>query len=325
MFLASYGKSGRSRPGSPSLKDALRYSALLIAAAVLTAGSARGASDKLGAPPAGFVSGQVGVSGASLHYVRGGRGPVVILLHGFPEDWTEYRGILRRLAERFTVVAVDLPGIGKSGPAPGGYDAMTLAREIHGLAEALKLDHPYIVGHDHGGIVTYAYVRSFPDALRGAMILDVPVPGIPGSEEPVPGLWHVGFIQAPKRLAEKLVVGRQAAFLGWFYDLGKFTSAERSYFARAYGAPQLHAAFEFYRALPNDAKWNGDQTSANSVPLAIAFGEKSPFASRLSKFVDGYRAKGMTRVEGATIPDAGHYVVTDNPGAVADLIERYAG
>ncbi len=282
-------------------------------------------ADSFGDPLSGFTSAIEQVHGASLHYVRGGNGPVVILIHGFPEDWAEYRALMPRLAQRFTVVAVDVPGIGRSNPPPDGYDTANLAAHVHGLANALRLDRPYVVGHDLGGHATYAYLRRYPESLRGAMILDVPMPGLPGSEEAGAGFWHVGFIQAPKGLAEKLVDGRQEDFLGWFYDLGQFTPAERAYYIRAYGARQLHAAFEMYRALPSNAAWNAAQTAPNSVPLVVAVGEKSFFAPLLARFVDGYRVKGMTHVEGAQIPDAGHYVLADNPAAVADLIEQHAG
>jgi pimeloyl-ACP methyl ester carboxylesterase len=298
---------------------------LAAAAAFLTTGVTEAASDSLGVPPAGFSSAQARVNGTSLHYVRGGRGPAVILIHGFPEDWVEYRAVMPRLAQRFTVVAVDLPGIGRSAPASGGYDAANLAANIHGLVQSLNLDHPYVVGHDLGGLVTYAYVRRFPDSLRGAMILDVPIPGLAGWDEATAGFWHIGFIQAPGELAEKLVVGRQAIFLGWSYDFGKFTPEERAYYVQSYGPDQLHAAFEIYRAFPEDAKWNEAQNASNSVPLVVVVGEKSFFAPLLTKFVDGYRAKGMVHVEGALIPGAAHYLLADSPEAVDDLIEQHAG
>jgi pimeloyl-ACP methyl ester carboxylesterase len=297
----------------------------LVGAAMLPVGGTHAwAAPSLGNPPPGFTSASVRVNGTRLHYVRGGSGPAVILLHGFPEDWVEYRAIMPRLAKRFTVVAVDLPGIGESGPASGGYEIPKTAGDIHALAETLKLGRPYVVGHDVGGHVAYAYVRRFPDALRGAMILDVPMAGLAGAQEAGAGFWHVGFILEPG-LAEKLVPGRQAAFLGYFFDMGKFTPGERAYFASVYQAPQLHAAFEIYRAMPREAEWNAAQTGQNGVPLTVAVGEKSPFAKLLPTFVSGYRAKGMSKVEGATIPVAGHYVVADNPGAVAELIERHAG
>ena len=99
-----------------------------------------------------------------------------------------------RLAERFTIIAVDLPGIGTSAPAANGYDAASMAAEVHALTQTLKLERPYIVGHDLGGMVTYAYIRQFADSTRGAMILDVPMPGVSGLDEATSGLWHVGFM-----------------------------------------------------------------------------------------------------------------------------------
>ena len=296
---------------------------LATCAALVTAAVKAPAADRFGDPPPGFTSANVQALGTSLHYVRGGQGPAVILIHGFPEDWVEYRAILPRLAKRFTVVAVDLPGIGKSAPANGGYDAANLAAHIQALADALKLERPYVVGHDLGGLVTYAYVRRFPDSLRGATILDVPMPGVAGWDEAVSGMWHIGFIQTPG-LAEKLVTGRQAALFDNFLAVGKFTPAARAYYAQAYDGPQLHAAFEIYRAFPKDAAFNAAQTTPNPVPLVVAVGEKSFFAALLPTFVDGYRAKGMKQVERAHIPGASHYVMTDNPEAVAELIERHA-
>ncbi|MBZ9811258.1 MULTISPECIES: alpha/beta fold hydrolase [unclassified Mesorhizobium] len=282
-------------------------------------------AEQLGAPPPGFTSAKVRVNGTSLHYVRGGEGPAIILIHGMPEDWTEYQAIMPRLAKRFTVVAVDLPGIGKSAPAAGGYEAASLAADLQAMAQALGLDKPYVVGHDLGGIVTYAYVRRFPESLRGAMILDAPVPGIAGWEESVADLWHIGFIQAPGQLAEKLITGRQAIYFDQDLTSARFTPAQRAYYAQIYDAPQLHAAFEIYRAFPQDATFNAAQITPNPVPLLVAVGEKSFFNAYLATFVEGYQAKGMTRVEGARIPDASHFVIADNPEMVADLIERNAG
>lgn len=303
----------------------LHRAVLMLTAVWMAVAMAQAApSARPGQVPPGFTSAKVMVDGSSLHYVLGGHGPALILIHGFPEDWTEYQAVMPRLAQRFTVIAVDLPGIGRSAPPRGGYEAANLAAQIHGLADALHLEKPYVVGHDLGGIAAYAYVRQFPGALRGAMILDVPMPGIDGWDKALAGLWHVGFIQAPGHLAEKVVPGRQAAMLGWFLDIGKFTAQERRYYFRIYRAPQLHAAFEIYRGFPKDIEWNAGQTASNTVPLVIAVGQKSFFNTLLPTFLSGYRAKGMSHVEGVEIPGASHYVLADNPGAVTDLIEKHA-
>ena len=110
----------------------------------------------------GWVSETAEVNGTTLHYVREGQGPPVILVHGFPQDWYEYHAILPRLAKQFTVIAVDLRGVGGSAVAPDGYDAATMAEDVYQLALTLELQGVYVVGHDIGGMVTYAFVRRYP-------------------------------------------------------------------------------------------------------------------------------------------------------------------
>jgi pimeloyl-ACP methyl ester carboxylesterase len=273
-----------------------------------------------------FTSETTAVNGTTLHYVRGGKGPAIILIHGFPQDWFEYRAIMPRLAKRFTVIAVDLRGVGDSKATPGGYDAANLAEDIHQLVSVLKLPRVYVVGHDLGGMVTYAFVRRYPETARGAMILDVPIPGIEGWDESMsgPGVWHVGFMQAPG-LAEKLVAGRQADYFGYFFNFSKFTPGDRAHYVGAYAAPaQLHAVFEMYRAFPANAKFNAAQRGPNDVPLFLAAGEKSPFAILVPKIADGLRASGFAHIETGVIAGAVHYVVEDQPNEVADLIEQHA-
>jgi pimeloyl-ACP methyl ester carboxylesterase len=273
-----------------------------------------------------FTSETARVNGISLHYVRGGEGPAIILIHGFPQDWFEYHAIMPRLAKQFTVIAVDLRGVGSSTATPGGYDAANMAEDIHQLAAALKLERVYIVGHDIGGMVAYAFVRRYPQATRGAMILDVPLPGIQGWDEIQghPAMWHVRFMQVP-RLPEQLVAGRQADYFGYFFDFGKFTPDDVAHFVKAYATPaQLHAVFEMYRAFPANAQFNAAQRGPNDVPLLLATGDGSPFAQLVPKMAEGLRANGCSHVETGLIRDAVHYVVEDQPEAVGDLIERYA-
>jgi len=146
-----------------------------------------------------FKSEAAVVNGIRLHYVRGGKGPPIILIHGFPQDWLEYRAVMPRLAKRFTVVSVDLRGVGGSTATPSGYDAANMAEDVHQLVLALKLERVYLVGHDIGGMVAYAFVRRYPQVTRGAMILDVPLPGIAGWDgvQDDPSVWHIRFHQVP--------------------------------------------------------------------------------------------------------------------------------
>ena len=274
----------------------------------------------------GFVSETVPVNGIRLHYVRGGQGPAVILLHGFPEDWSEYLAIMPRLAKRFTVIAIDLRGVGGSTAAPSGYDSATLAEDVQQLASALKLSRVYLVGHDIGGQVAYAFARKHPENARGAMILDTPIPGLPGWEEALhdPTVWHIQFMQVPG-LAEKLVTGRQADYFQYFYSFGKITPKMAARYEQAYATPaQLHAVFEMYRAMPTSAKSNGTNSGPDDLPIFLGAGAKSPFARLLPTIAQGLHANGFAHVETGLIPDSIHYLVDDDPTAVADLIEQQA-
>ena len=136
------------------------------------------------------------VNDAYLHYVRAGDGPPVLLLHGFPQDWSQYRDIMPRLSRRYTVLAVDLRGIGKSTAGARGYDAASLAEDIQQLVTALGLPKAYVVGHDLGCMVAYAFARRYPTLTRGAMILDACIPGLGGWDEVQadPLQWHMRFI-----------------------------------------------------------------------------------------------------------------------------------
>ncbi len=271
----------------------------------------------------GFESKFAQVNGTRLHYVRGGSGPAVILLHGFPEDWYEFRLLMPRLAKRFTVVAVDLRGVGESAPSASGYDAANLAEDLHQLMAAAGLDHAWIFGHDIGGMVTYAFARRYPRSARGVMVLDSAFPGL----DPWPALlchpafWHVRFHQTA--LPEKLVSGRQADYFRYF--LRQFSDADVSHYANAYRDPDhLRAAFETYRAFPADEKFFAAERGRTDLPMVIGCGEHDAFAEFVPRIAAAMRSHGCTNVRTEMIQGAAHYVAEEQPGAVAELIERYA-
>ena len=279
----------------------------------------------------GFVSNTAQVNGTTLHYVRSGTGPAVILLHGFPQDWYEFHQIMPRLAKKFTVIAVDLRGVGGSAATPDGYDAANLAEDVHQLARQLRLERPYNAGHDIGGMVAYAFARLYPTQVRGVMILDVPLPGIEPWEEAKanPVLWHVGFHQTPN-LPEKLIAGRQFVYFreGFF---NRFTANSRSitdsdvaHYVKSYAAPkQLRAGMEFYRAFPANEKFNKEQQSPIDVPIVLAGGDKV-VGQLIPRMAESLRKNRCTNVTTEVIKDSGHYVADEQPTIVAELIERYA-
>jgi len=274
----------------------------------------------------GFVSNTARVNGATLHYVRGGTGPAVILLHGFPEDWYAYHRVMPELAKQFTVVAVDLRGLGGSVPTEAGYDAANMAEDVHQLAEHLHLEHVYVVGHDIGGMVAYAFTRLYSESSRGVMMLDTPLPGL-GPWDAVKAnriTWHIDFQQTPD-LPEQLLAGREAIYLRHFLDPVLFSNADVARYAKSYAAPEhLRAALEMYRAFPANETFNAAQQSVISVPLVLAPGENSPFEKLMPSFADALRAHGCANVKVEVIKNSVHYVADEQPDAVAKLIEQNA-
>ena len=275
----------------------------------------------------GFISSTAEVNGTTLHYIRGGAGPALILLHGFPQDWYGFHRIMPRLKSRFTVLAVDLRGVGGSASAVGGYDAATMAEDVHQLVAHLHLKRVYAVGHDIGGMVAYAYARLYPETSRGVMILDVPLPGLgPWARiEADPMLWHIHF-QQTRDLPEQLIAGRQAIYFRHFLDPSFFTDGDVAHYAESYAAPgHLHAAFEAYRAFPANAQFNAAQQGPVSLPLVLAAGDRSPVGEMLPSLATALRGHGCASVTTEIIKGSGHYVADEQPDAVAGLIERYAG
>ncbi len=118
--------------------------------------------------------------------------------------------------------------------------------------------------------------------------------------------WHMHFMQVPG-LAEKLVDGRQAAYLGYFLQFGKFTPEEIAHYVKAYGAvAQLHAVFEMNRAFPANEQINVAQRGPMPIPLFFGTGDGSRFAKLVPNIADGLRAHGCTRVETGLIHGAVH-------------------
>jgi pimeloyl-ACP methyl ester carboxylesterase len=280
--------------------------------------------------PAGFVSSTVRVNGTVIHYVAAGQGPAVILVHGFPENWSAYAKIMPRLAFHFRVIAMDLRGIGGSVSPEYGFDSATMAEDVHQLAGKLGLDQPYVVGHDFGGWVAYALARLYPDTLRGAMILDVPIPGLPpwDTVKIDPRLWHFGFHRAPG-LAEKLLAGREAIYFGYFIrrsavDPKSITDEDIQRYVRAYSEPgEMAAAMGMYRAMDDDEKFGKERRGPLSVPLVLVAGGNS-FGSLLPTMAKGLEDAGVKSVAVETIVGTGHYLLDEKPAETAALIERYA-
>ena len=119
----------------------------------------------------------VSANGIRLHVAELGQGPLVVLLHGFPEFWWSWRHQLSALADAgFTAVAVDLRGYGASDKPPRGYDSFTLAADVAGLIRALGQRQATIVGHDWGGHIAWTMAATNPSVVRRLVVVSDPHP-----------------------------------------------------------------------------------------------------------------------------------------------------
>ncbi|WP_329017728.1 alpha/beta hydrolase [Micromonospora rifamycinica] len=177
-----------------------------------------------GRVPAGFTEQRAQVGDVAINYVRGGRGPTLVLLHGYPQCWRMWRGLLPELAASYQVVAPDLRGFGDSDAPPDGYDKLTVAADLHGLLTGLGLaDDVRLVGHDVGTMVAYAYAAAHPDAVSRLVLTEAPIPDesiytFPALTEAGPAVWNFGFFNLTNGLPEEMVTGREARWVDRFTD-----------------------------------------------------------------------------------------------------------
>lgn len=134
------------------------------------------------AGPGPIASRTANIDGLQLHYLTAGHGSAVILLHGYAETSRMWRPIIPLLAEKFTVIAPDLPGIGDSSIPSDKIDMITSASRIHALARSLGIEKARVVGHDIGRMVAYAYATQFPAETEKLVVMDAFLPGVPGWE-----------------------------------------------------------------------------------------------------------------------------------------------
>ena len=228
------------------------------------------------------------VDGVRMHYVTGGAGPPLVLLHGWPQSWYEWRGIMPALAERYTVYALDLPGLGDSEGVPPGFDKATLARYVHGLVgDELGLRDINLVAHDLGAGVGFSYAAQYPHEVARYAHLDysLPGPGLPAAQFRTYS-WHLAFHEQ-ERIPEAVVSHDVREYLALFYPQvayggssfggtrtqSPFTDAQVDEFARTYSRPQvLTGGFKLYRTLDEDER---DNTAAApiSVPTMLMTAE----------------------------------------------------
>jgi pimeloyl-ACP methyl ester carboxylesterase len=263
-----------------------------------------------------------------LHYAALGSGPAVVLLHGWPSTWYEWRHVMPLLAASYRVIAPDLRGLGDSSRPSDGYDKKTIAADLWELlAGRLGLARWHLVGHDWGGPVAFALAAAHPEAIATLSIVDVTVPGIGPDISQGGKRWHHAFHMTPD-LPEALVRGREREYLGWFYQAfswrrGTFTPADLDEYLRTYTQPgALEAGFAFYRNIPNDTADNRALVDAGlrlTMPVLAVGGERAEARGRGTEPEQSLRVVAGD-VTGAVVADCGHFVPEERPEELARLL-----
>lgn len=224
---------------------------------------------------------------------------------------------MSELAKRYTVIVPDLRGAGDSDKPTTGYDKRTLAEDVYQLVRQLGHQRIFLVGHDIGLMVSYAYAAGHPDDVRRLVLLDAPIPGTEVFEGFVSSgrAWHFAFHNV-QNLPESLVAGRERTYLteGFYraqsYNPAAFTEADVDEYVRCYSSPGgMRAGFEYFRAFPEDSKQNKEYFKLKlSMPILALGGEQSlgPLMVNMVKEV-------AVNVRGGVIERCGHWIADERP------------
>jgi pimeloyl-ACP methyl ester carboxylesterase len=273
--------------------------------------------------------------GLRVHYVTAGEGErTIVLLHGFPQTWWEWRLIIPLLARAgYRVVAPDYRGAGNSLRTQGGYDKRSMAKDIFLLLkEHLGVERPTImVGHDIGLMVAYAYAQAYRIKVSHLVVMDAPLPGTTVFDRlrSDPRVWHFAF-HGVRDIPEMLVEGRERQCIRAFVDArifnpSAFSEDDLDIYASVYrAAGAMRAGFELYRAFDQDAEDNRQALQRNgklNVPVLAVFGAISNTGSRVEEMM----REVADDVTGLQIPETGHWIAEENPEALATGLLSFLG
>jgi pimeloyl-ACP methyl ester carboxylesterase len=277
-----------------------------------------------------IIQRDVEVTGGTLHLAEAGAAdaPAVVFLHGWPEDWTAWSGIMRRAASTHRAIALDLPGIGGSADVRVGGGKAEIALIVREAVLALGLTEHTVVGHDAGAMVAYAYLRRFADELKAAVLMNSVIPGVEPWAKVLanPYLWHFAFHSVPD-LPELLVAGHERPYLDFFFNYlvkerSAFGEVRRDYYAAVYSEPRtLRTGFDWYRGFARDAEVNRADTSTLDTSVLYLRGEFEGVA--IDAYIDGFREAGVSQVTPGIVAGSGHFAPEENPDAVWSAIAEF--
>jgi pimeloyl-ACP methyl ester carboxylesterase len=281
----------------------------------------------------GWTHGRVKVGDADIFYRRAGNGPPVLLIHGWPQHSLMWHTIGPLLAKHFTVIAPDQRGAGMSSITAGGYDKTTMAKDMVGLLNALKIERCFVAGYDLGAGTAAALARDYPQRVARVAFMEFGLAGFgyemfmnPTPDWTINSNWHLALFTVPD-VAVWLMTGRERELLTWFFyhfaysGNAAVSAAHLETYAREISKPgALRAGISYYAAVWKDSS---DNAVIRQRPLpmpAIAIGGESSagaFGEQLWKPV-------APNLVVRNIERAGHWLGDENPqGSAAALTEFF--
>ncbi|MCM1982055.1 alpha/beta fold hydrolase [Lyngbya confervoides] len=267
------------------------------------------------------------VQGIRLHSVTQGEGPLIILLHGFPEFWYSWRHQIPVFAQTYKVVAVDLRGYNESDkPLPqSAYELSVLVEDIRGILEALGYDRCILCGHDWGGAIAWEFAYTYPNLLNRLIVLNLPHPALfkAGFFTPAQILksWYIFLFQLPV-LPEWLLSRDHGILIAKILSLSArgtnpFSPEDLAAYQQAATTPgALTAMLNYYRNLPRSIL-RSRQWGLLEVPTLLIWGEQDVALGReLTLGTHRYVRDLQIRY----IPTCGHWVQQEAPQEVNQYI-----
>src|SRR5438034_2121774 len=243
----------------------------------------------------------------------------------FAETSRMWRPLISLLAEKFTVIAPDLPGIGDSSIPGDKIDMITSANRFHAFVHSLGIEKARVVGHDIGLMVAYAYAAQFPAETEKLVVMDAFLPGVAGWE-PIynsPTIWHFRF-HGPT--PEALVQGRERIYFDHFWNdfaadkTHSIPVADRKAYTAAYSRPgRMRAGWAYFVSFQQAARDFAQLSQTKlTMPVLVIGGEKAlgDALARQMRLV----ASDVTVV---VLKDAGHWVLEERPRETTEALQKF--
>ena len=275
-----------------------------------------------------FDSRQLLVNGIPIHLVEVGdksKQPI-LFLHGYPENWKEFESVMNLLKDNYYLLAIDLPGIGKSGYVEK-FDKLSIANFIKDFIQTLRLKNVVLAGHDVGGMITYASAKNFPELISKAVIMCTAIPGVEPWEEVKrnPYIWHFAFYAVPE-LPENLIRDKHQMLFDYFYDTISFnksaiTAENRQAYVESYNSEEaLKTGLGWYRSFVQDEK---DNSLGNRVEIPVLYLKGLKDFGDVDAYIEGFKKSGLVNIRGQSVPNSGHFAPEENSQFVAESIEQF--